>query len=1000
MSEVLIVGAGFSGMTAALTLADRGIKVNLLDKRPAMGGFFPFLDNQFPTNSCGVCFLSPNPPAYCPFIECSLRENINFIPNSIVEKIEGEQGKFNVKIHIKNNYVNNELCIDCGKCEEVCPVEVDNELVDGIEKRKAVFKFYPKNVKKSYFLDETNCNKCGKCVEICPTNAINLENSNEKNINLHVSDIILTPGFKAVSGDIKEEFGFGINKNVLSSIQYERLISPSGPTLGIPKRPSDGNAPKRIAFLQCVGSRDIRKKGNPFCSSVCCMFAIKQAIFTKKQIPDAEVVIFYMDIRAFGKGYEEYFNEAKDKYGIKFIRCHVSTIKEHGKDDILTITYYENGELKEKDFDLAVLSLGFYQDEDTENLIKKSNIVTNDFNFAETDEFSPNNTNVNGIYVAGSFIAPKDIPESTLDGASAAAKVMENINVNKEIKPDLMSSAVNVEEPRIGVIICKCGNILEQSLDLDTIIQSAKNINEVVYTDILDALCSREVLNKLKKIISDNALNKVVIGGCSVRELEGIFKKFCKDVGYSILDFEFVNLREQCVFGGEGFPKDVLTEKAVVSLNASILKLKLNKKPQNFKSKIKNSALVVGGGIAGLTAALNLASQGYNVYIVEKNDKIGGRLLNAHFTIKGADVNDNLDKLIKKVENNENIEIFTSAEIISTTGEVGNRITTIKVNDQEKTIEHGAVIIATGGNEVKPVSYDYEKSEHIITQVELEDKIANKTLDDNIKSVVMIQCVESREKGKREYCSRVCCTHAIKNGLKLKEINPDLELIVLYRDIRAYGFYENYYRELRDKGVLFIPYNNKDDIVVKIDNDKIKIEFLDPIINEKISKNIDMLVLSTGVQPAVNENLSKIFGIPLDKNGFFDEANKKTGLTNFMEKDMFMAGLCHGPKHIEETIIHANAAAARASVFLSKNEIKALEKRSYVIERFCSCCGICVDVCPFNARVLDEENKVAKVIESACEACGACVMACPNGAAQQYGFEKQQILSFVDRLIS
>jgi len=300
MTEIAIVGAGFTGMSAALALADKGIKVYLIDSKPAMGGFFPLLDNQFPTNSCGVCFLSPEPPAFCPFIECNLRENITFLGNAEVEKIDGEKGNFNIKIKLKNNCVNNDLCIDCGECEKVCPVEVDNEFGDGIEKRKAVFKFYPKAIKKSYFLDLENCNKCNKCVEICPTNAIDLNASNEKDLSINVSNIILTPGFKPVKGNIKEEFGFGINENVLSSIQFEGLISPSGPTKGIPERPSDKTHPKKIAFLQCVGSRDIRKKGNPYCSSICCMFALKQAMLAKEKLPDCEITFFYMDIRAFG----------------------------------------------------------------------------------------------------------------------------------------------------------------------------------------------------------------------------------------------------------------------------------------------------------------------------------------------------------------------------------------------------------------------------------------------------------------------------------------------------------------------------------------------------------------------------------------------------------------------------------------------------------------------------------------------------------------------------
>jgi heterodisulfide reductase subunit A len=997
MNEVAIIGAGFAGMSAALALADKGVKVNLIDKKVAMGGYFPLLDNQFPTNSCGVCFLSPEPPAFCPFIECNLRENINFMGNALVENISGEEGNFTINVKILNNPVNNDLCIDCGKCEEVCPVEVSNEFGDGIEVRKAVYKFYPKAVKKSYFLNIDNCNKCNKCVEICPTKAIDLNANNEKNISLNVSEIILTPGFKSVQGNIKEEFGFGINKNVLSSVQYERLISPSGPTKGIPQRPSDGSHPKSIAFLQCVGSRDIRKKGNPYCSSICCMFALKQAMLTKDKLPDTDITFFYMDIRAFGKDYEQYFQKAKDEYGINFIRCHVSTVKEHGDSKIITITYYENGELKEKDFDIAVLSLGFYQDEETKALIQKSGINVNEFNFAITNEFSPFNTNIPGIYAAGSFIAPKDIPETTTDGSGVAAKILEKFKPGSDKFTPVPISPSMAESPRVGVLICKCGNILENSIDISAVLQSCKNIPEVVYTDTIDNLCNKETLNEVKKIISDNALDRLVVGGCSVRELEAIFEKF-KDTGYSMLNFEFVNLREQCIFSSN-CDNFILTEKSFILLNSAIKKVLLNKASNQTKTEIKDSALVIGAGAAGMSAALSLAYQGSKVFLIEKNDEIGGRLLNAYYTLKGTDIQKSIKSLVEEVKNNKNIEILTGARITSSEGLVGDRKTKVLTGEVEREIEHGVTVLATGACEVIPASYSYNESDKIITQVELEEKIANNNLSENIKEIVMIQCVESREKGKREYCSRVCCTHALKNALKLKEKYPDVQITVLYRDIRAYGFYENFYRQARNKGIIFIPYDVNKKPEVKVSGDTVAISFEDTIINEEVNKNTDLLVLSTGIQANDNKKLADIFGIPIDKFNFFKEANKKTGILTFLKKDIFMCGLCHAPKHIDEAVAQGYSAAARASLFLSKKELISLEKKSFVIDRFCSGCGICVEVCPFDARIIDEEKKIAKVFETICEGCSACVMACPNGAAQQYGYEKSQILNVVDKLL-
>ncbi len=998
MKEILIVGSGFAGMSASLALADSGIKVNLIDSKPSMGGYFPLLDNQFPTNSCGVCFLSPKPPAYCPFIECSGRSNINFIPSSSVVEIDGEQGNFKVKLKIKSNPVDSQLCIDCGKCEEVCPVTVDNEFGEGVEKRKAVYKFYPKAVKKSYFLDTVNCTKCNKCVEICPVNAINLSPNSDKELLLDVSDIIFTPGFEAVKGGIKEEFGFGYNKNVLSSVQYERLISPSGPTSGVPIKLSDSTSPKSVAFLQCVGSRDIRKSGNPYCSSICCMFALKQAIFTKKQLPDCEVVFFYMDIRAFGKGYEEYYNKAKDEYGIKFIRCHLSTLKEHGQDKNIRVTYYKNGELKERDFDIAVLSLGFFQNSETRKLIEISKISTNKYFFAESDEFDPMVTNVKGIYVAGAFTAPKDIPETTTDGLAVAAKVLES---NKRVKSDKFTPAVvtpnDYQIPRVGVLICRCGNILDTSLEIDRIFKELKNIKEVEWTGTIDNLCNSSNISQVKKIMGDNALDRVVVAGCSARDMEIYFKSF-KDEGYSLLNFEFVNLREQCIFAAS-LDKKLFSDKSITLLKAAVFKLLKNCSGAEVKNIIKDSALVIGGGAAGLTSALNLANQGFDVSLVEKSEELGGKLLTSHYTLRGADIKSKLQSLITSVKNSSNIKIFTSSEVISSEGSVGNRRSLIKSNDSEFIIEHGITIIATGGKEVKPKSYGYSESDKIITQVELENKISNNDISD-IKKVVMIQCVESREVGKREYCSRVCCSHAIKNALKLKDKFKNIDITVLYRDIRSYGFYEDYYREARSKGVIFIPYQPDSKPQVKVSNGKLYINYRDPILNKDIDSTPDMVVLSSGIEPNQNINLSQIFNLPLDKYGFFEESNKKGGNIIFNQKDIFMAGLCHAPKHIDEAVSQGLAAAARGAVFLNQRELVSMEHRSYVISRFCSGCGICVEVCPYSARVIDPTLKIAKVFETVCESCGACVMSCPNGAAQQYGFEKGQVLGMIDYLIS
>ncbi len=985
--NVLIIGGGLAGMSAALLCADRGMKVSLAEKNPALGGYFPLLEKQFPTDSCGVCFLSPDRAAYCPTIECGLRDNITILENTETIKVDGDEGNFTVTLKEKSNCIRNDICVDCGKCVEVCPVSVPYEFGDGVEMRKAVYKYYPKMVLRGYYLDGENCTRCNKCAEVCPVDAVDF-NSAPRTFTVEAEKIILSTGFLRNKTKINPAYGLGAFVNVLNSVQFERILNDSGPAGGMLTRPADGAQAQSIAFIQCVGSRAVKKNGYPYCSSVCCMIALKQAALAKQKNPDLQIKIFYMDLRTFGKGFEEYANRVLHLEGVELIRYYSSSLLELGTGKKIRILYSSDEKSKMESFDLVILSLGFHQEAGTKDFLQKLNVRSNEYGFAEVDEFIPNMTSRKGIYAAGAAVSPKDIPDTVVDGASAAAMVMDRLSV-----PDTpripRGAAETYSQPRVGLFLCTCGGTISEE-----VLSSCRNIPELVWTGSADFLCRGErPSEQIKKIIADNSLHKMVIAGCSVRELQMLFRTFFKETGYSELDFEFVNVRDALFLGREESARQLLT--------SAVTKVKKSRVPEYITEKLQQHVLIIGGGIAGLTASLRCAYQGFTVTLTEQDKALGGRLRDAFYTIKGSDFRVKLNEIIEQVMNSDAIEVLLSAEIEGSSGRPGDRITRVKVPGSDTlSIRHGAVILATGGREASPSSYGYAGSEMIVTQQECERMIGEGNFDPGkYRRIGMVLCVESREEGKREYCSRVCCNHAIKNILKIKELNEYADITVLYRDIRSYGFYEDYYKQARQLGVLFVPYTPDNKPRVETGKTGLELHFFDPVLNARIEQELDLIVLAPGIEPRNNAALSEIFDIGTDGYGFFEELNKKAGLVKTGSSDIFFCGLCHAPKHVDETIIHANAASAHAGVYLSKKQAHIRESRAFVIDRFCSSCEICVEVCPYKARSMNEMTRIAEVADQLCEGCGNCISACPNGASQMYGYEKEQVLASVDNLI-
>mgnify|MGYP001051194204 CR=1 FL=1 len=998
--SVLVVGAGIAGMQSALLLAEMGRKVFLLEQGPAIGGYFPLLDKTFPTNSCGVCFMSPTPPAFCPIYECHLHDGIELLPYSEVSKVEGEGGNFSVSIVRKPRFVDAKRCTLCEACIKVCPVEMEREFGGGLEKRKAIYLPYPQAIPHSLVIDSKTCIRCGECVKVCSPGAIDLDMKEEQE-KIEVGAIILGFGFEPFWAQRKGEYGFGRYANVLTSIQFERMLSTSSPTQGLPIRLSDGKKMERIAFIQCVGSRD-PSCGQDHCSTICCMYATKQAMIAEDRSPELEVNFFYMDIRPMGKDYERYYERAKNEYGIEYKRCAISTIKELPVTKNLRITYVkEDGTFEEKDFDAVVLSVGFTPPQTIKGLAERMGLQLNRQGFCQTDEFNPAQTSVKGIFVGGAFRSPRDIPESVVEGSSAAAAAASFLSPYAYIHPVKeypAEGALSEEIPKVGVFLCHCGEELKKYLSISHLMDEAKRTREVVHIEEVGLACLPEDLDLIKRRIGEHGLNRIVVAGCSHREIRKAMEEMAKGMGFNPYLIEYANLREQCAFVHKDYP-ELATEKARALIQMAIERARRAQPIRKGRQKVEKKALVVGGGLSGMTASVRLAEQGYEVQLIEKKKELGGNLKESFYTLRGSNPQALLQNLIKQVENNGLIHLYSEAEVLGCEKTNGHYRTKIRHQNEEKILDHGALILATGGEEVTPKGYLYGEDHRVMTQRQLEKMIhLNDESLKHIHSVVMIQCVGSRDE-EHPYCSRICCSHAVKNALKLKERNRGVNVYVLYRDVRTYGFYETYYHDARGKGVIFIRYDLENRPEVALRNGSLQVSLYDPAMNDRIALPADRVVLSTGIEPNDHRELARIFDVESNPDGFFMEANPKSAPLDSVDRGKFFCGLCHSPNFIEDSISQGNAAAARAATILAKEAVEEKAYLAYVIKRLCCGCGLCVTVCPYGARVMNEEEGKAEVIGALCQGCGSCIVACRNAASQQRNFEKEMNMAVLDAAI-
>ncbi|HDH25622.1 MAG TPA: FAD-dependent oxidoreductase [Actinobacteria bacterium] len=839
------------------------------------------------------------------------------------------------------------------------------------------------------------CAECLQCVEACKAEAIDHAMTDD-HVELNVGAVVLAPGFTLYDTDRKLEFGSAWTPNVISSLQFERILSASGPYEGQVLRPSSGEHAKRIAFIQCVGSRE---EDHDYCSSVCCMYATKEAIIAMEHEPDMECTIFFMDLRAFGKGFEAYYERAKE-LGVRYVRCRPSAVSQiEGSDDLRVEYIDEQGHTAFADSDLVVLSAGLEPSAGGRTLSERLGVELDVNHFASTCAFTPVVTSQPGIYVCGTFSEPKDIPETVTEASGAAAQAMallsesrHSLVTRKEYPPE---KDVRGQRPRIGVFICHCGINIGGVVDVPATVEFAQSLPGVAYAEHNLYTCSSDTQDKIKGLIEEHQLNRVIVASCTPRTHEPLFRDTIREAGLNPYLFEMANIRDQCSWVHRNEPA-AATEKAKELVKMAVAKSRLLEPLYIRPVPVTSAALVIGGGIAGMSAALNLADQGFAVHLVERESELGGNLRHIRYLLGNeADPQVELETIIKKVRAHPNVNLWLDSTIRRVDGFVGNFVSTIVRGDEEELVEHGVVIVATGAEAYAPTEYLYGSDERVITQRQLEERLADGKLD--AKRIVMIQCVGSREEG-RMYCSRICCGQAIKNALKIKADHPKSDVFVLYRDVRTYGFKEQYYTEARRQGVRFVRYDPENKPTVGAQGERLRVEAFDPVLQTTLAIDADLVVLAPAIVPRKDaEDVAQMLKVPLTGEGFFLEAHMKLRPVDFSADGVFLAGLAHSPKGINESIAQAQATAARAATILCKDEYTPEAIIASVDEEVCAGCGICVSVCSYDAPEIIKVHgrSVSHVNQALCKGCGACASACPSGAMQQLGFRPRQIAEMV-----
>jgi heterodisulfide reductase subunit A len=1004
--DVMVLGAGISGIQSALDLATAGFRVFLVEQAPTVGGKMAQLDKTFPTNDCSMCIESPK------FIECDRHPNIEILTYTEVKSVAGEAGNFSITLTRKPRYVNEDLCTGCTTCAEYCPIPIPDPFNRELSTNKAIHIYFAQAVPLVPYIDD-RCRyledgKCTICESVCKNHAIDLHQQPKEEV-IKVGAVVLSPGYGAFDPRPRGEYGYGTIQNVVTSLDFERLLCATGPHEGEILRPSDKTHPHKIAWIHCVGSRQVLEGGHSYCSTVCCTYVQKQVILAKDHDADTEAVIFHNDIRSYGKDFERFYERAKNLPGVRFERSYVSIGREIPETNNVTIRYSSGGTVKEEEFDLVVLGIGLEPPADAKLLAQQFGIELDAHGFCKSDPGNPNATTRPGVFVSGAFKGPMDIPEAvvTASGAGAMSSALLHSRRGKLARDRVYPQErdVSAEEVRVGVFACHCGANIGRVVNVPSLVEYAKGLDNVAHAEEGLFICSTDAAARISTTIREKGLNRVVVAACTPRTHEPLFRDTLREGGINQYFFDMANIREHCSWV-HSKEKEEATQKAKDIVRMSVARAVHLEPLQESQLPVTHIALVVGGGVAGMTCALSLADQGFEVELVEKDSELGGMARRIRSTLDGLDVQAYVHDLVRKVYRHPLVHVSHTATITDTSGYVGNFVTTVSSEGRTKTIRHGVIILATGADEYRPTEHLYGQDARVLTQLELEERLAKEGLG-GARAVAMIQCVGCRNDD-RNYCARVCCSQAVKNALRLKRLRPDVEVYILFRDMRTYGLQEDSYREAATKGVCFVRFEPDEGPVVEPAEDDdglsvLRVTVPDPILGQRLALDVDLVVLSAAVVPSAgSQDAARLFKVAMNPDGFFQEAHVKLRPVDTAGDGVFICGAAHYPKHMSETIAQALGAAGRAGCLLSQDSVTASGAICRVDERECVSCGACITACRYGAVSWNDtlEGKKAVVNPALCKGDGLCCSQCPTDAIVLQHFTNEEIEHQIDAALS
>jgi heterodisulfide reductase subunit A len=985
--SVLVIGGGIAGIQASLDLAAAGARVILVERDATIGGVMATLDKNFPTLDCSICIEAPK------MSEVDLHPNIEILSLSEVESVTGEAGNFQVQIRQKARYVS-DACTRCGDCTDACPVVLPNDFEAGMAVRKAIYTPIPQSTPGAYLLDMESClNKppnympCDRCYRACQPKAIDFFMAEETMIQKQVAAVVIAVGYDMLDPRRLSEFGYGSHPDVLTAMEFERLINSAGPTGGDLIKPSDGDHPESILFVLCVGSRD--KRFFRYCSRFCCMYSIKHAYQAlDHEVPS--VTVLYMDVRAYGKGFDAFWDRTEDA-GANFVRGRPSLV-EPNSDGIRVV--YENtmtAERMDDRYDMVVLANAVAPAAGLPELAQKLNIELDEDGFLAAEETHGGlvMTSRPGIFAAGCVTGPKDIPDSVAEGSGAAALALGYISERHWPEPPQIKAQIDIDTPRVGVFVCHCGNNIAGVVDVVQVVQAAKSMRDVVYTSDQQFSCAGNTQSEIEEAIARENINRIVVAACSPKTHESIFRGVLTRSGLNPYLLEMANIRnmDSWVHKRE---KHQATMKAIDMVNMAVEKARRLEPLEISHLPLTQSALVIGGGIAGMTAAAALARQGFETHLVEKESYLGG-LLDQLDILAPSGINAH-DLLVAKAMDllDAGVIVYLDTEVDTVGGFVGSFSARLSRGQE---LEVGAIVIATGSLPAESGIFGYGQDPSVITNSELEHLTVDGTVDAD--RITFVSCVGSRQNGKG--CSRYCCTSMISQALHLRRNGKHVR--VVSKDIRTYSRQaEELYEEAMAAGVQFFRYDSTKAPELALHYEDGKLSFYDEFFGAGLSIPTDLLVLVTGLVPP-QDNLSEQLKLAKSDDGFLMELHPKLGPAETAIQGIYLAGTAQGAKDVRESIAQALAAAAKAGSLLSRGIIEKEPLTAVVDLDLCSGCMRCVKVCPFNA--IEQIGPIGKdgsirILEAACMGCGACAAECNFDAIDMPYFTKKQLLSQID----